>query len=187
MTDRQLLRLLKKDPERGLRKVLDLYGGAIKIICENILRDCAREDVEEAAADTLATIWRAADRFQEDRGTSFKSYCYGITRKTALTRRKKLHEKGELIPLQEDLLSAKGTEGDLSAKLEQKEEEIILHETIDALGEPERSVFILRYFYFFKVKEIASRLELTDKKVENCLYRGKQKLWAALMKRGIER
>lgn len=184
MTDRQLIRLLKKDPERGLRTVLELYGGAIKTICSNILRDCSQEDVEEAAADTLAAIWRAADRFQDDKGTSFKSYCYGITRKTALTIRKKLLKKGELIPLQEDLLF---TETDLSAELEQKEEERILHETVNGLEEPDRSIFILRYFCFFKVKEIAKRLELTDKKVENCLYHGKEKLRTALTGKGIVR
>ena len=116
MTDRQLIKLLKKDPECGLRTVLELYEGAIKTICRNILRDCAQEDVEEAAADILVAIWRAADRFQADRGSSFKSYCYGIARKTALTRRKKLMEKEDLIPLQEDLLFM---EGDLSDRLEQ--------------------------------------------------------------------
>ncbi len=184
MTDRQLIKLLKKDPERGLGTVLELYGGAIKTICGNILSGCAREDVEEAAADALAAIWKAADRFQADRGTSFKSYCYGITRKKALSRRKKLLVRGALVPLQEELLFE---ENDPSAKIEQEEEERILHETVGELEEPERSVFILRYFFFFKVKEIAERLELTDKKVENCLYRGKEKLRTALIRKGIRR
>lgn len=184
MTDRQLIKLLKRDPDRGLRMVLELYGGAIKTICSNILRDGTQEDVEEAAADALTAIWKAAERFQKDRGSSFKSYCYGITRKTALTRRKKVMEKEALIPLQEDLLFM---EGDLSDRLEQKEQEKILHETIGGLEEPERSVFILRYFGFYRIREIAERLELTDKKVENCLYRGKEKLRKALIRKGIER
>lgn len=161
MTDRQLIRLLKKDPERGIREVLDLYGGAIHTICRNILRDHPREEVEEAAADALAAIWRAADRFREGEGTSFKSYCYGITRNTAWTRRKKLTDKGELIPLKEDLLFL---EEQMQEELERKEEERILHEVIREMEEPGRSIFILRYFYCFRIKEIAARLGLTDKK-----------------------
>lgn len=101
-----------------------------------------------------------------------------------MTRRKKLMEKEDLIPLQEDLLFM---EGDLSDRLEQKEKEQVLHETVAGLEEPERSVFILRYFGFYRIKEIAKRQGLTNKKVENCLYRGKEKLRKALIRKGIER
>ena len=81
----------------------------------------------------------------------------------------------------------KKLEGDLSDRLEQKEKEQVLHETVAGLEEPERSVFILRYFGFYRIKEIAKRQGLTNKKVENCLYRGKEKLRKALIRKGIER
>lgn len=53
------------------------------------------------------------------------------------------------------------------------------------MEEPDKSIFILRYFYFEKIKDISSRLGLSPKKVENCLYRQKDKLKKALIEGGI--
>lgn len=184
MTERQLIKLLQNDPERGIEKALDFYGSAWKVICRNILRDFPEEDVEEAISDTLVAVWRAAGRFDWTRGTSFKSYCYGIARKTALAKRKKALGEVNAIPLEEDLLF---DTSEVENEFDRKEEERILHETVSELGEPERSVFILRYFYFFRIKEIAGRLQIPEKKVENCLYRGKRRLKDMLMQKGVER
>lgn len=184
MTDRQLCKLLKEEPEKGLREIMRLYGGALYTICANILYGAPQEDLEETVSDVLFFVWKSRDNFRENQGTSFKSYCYGIARKTALARRKKMSGLKELIPLQEDMVEGQES---VFSELERKEEEQVLHQVVDELEEPERSVFILRYFYFFRVKEIAKRLEISDKKVENCLYRGKQRLRDALVKRGIGR
>ena len=53
------------------------------------------------------------------------------------------------------------------------------------MKEPDRTIFLLRYFYFFKVKEIAERLELPPKKVENILSRRKKDLEEILLEGGI--
>ena len=60
-----------------------------------------------------------------------------------------------------------------------------LWKNVDNFKEPDRSIFILRYFYFEKVKVIASKLNLSEKKVENILYRSKTKLKEELIKGGI--
>ena len=45
--------------------------------------------------------------------------------------------------------------------------------------------FFRTRFYFEKVKDIASRLNLSPKKVENCLYRQKGKLKKSLIEKGV--
>lgn len=65
------------------------------------------------------------------------------------------------------------------------EDERILHQTIEEMDEPARSIFILRYFYFEKVADIARQLGLPYKKVENILFREKSKLRRILTERGI--
>ena len=60
-----------------------------------------------------------------------------------------------------------------------------LWKNVDNFKEPDRSIFILRYFYFEKVKEVASKLNLSEKKVENILYPSKTKLKEKLIKGGI--
>ena len=44
---------------------------------------------------------------------------------------------------------------------------------------------VLKYFYFFKNREIAEKLNLSLKQVENRLARNKEKLKAKLLERGI--
>ena len=182
MNDQSLIHLLKADPEEGLRMAISLYGKAIKTICSSILRDAPDEDIEEAVSDTFVAIWQSARNFRTDQGVSFKSYCYGIARKKALTRRKTLLLDMNLIPLEENILFPQDTIAD---EHERHEEERILHEIIFALKEPQCSVFILRYFYFWRIREISIHLSLPEKKVENLLYRGKQLLKTALLERGI--
>lgn len=184
MTDYELLLMLKEDADTGLRELMKAYGGAIHTICKNILREFPPEDIEDTIADTLVGIWKAREYFDESRESTFKSYCYGIARKTALKKRRACARTGELIPLNEDLLD----DGhDFQSRLEQEEEERILWEVLKDSEEPMRSIFIYRYFYFYKVKEIAVKLKISSKQVENCLYRGKEILRKELVKRGFEK
>lgn len=104
MTDQELLILLKEDTESGLRELLRTYGPAFRTIARNILRDLSEEDIEEVISDILIGIWKSKDYFDESREVPFKSYCYGIARKTALKKRREYTKYGELISLNEDLL-----------------------------------------------------------------------------------
>lgn len=182
MTEQELINLLKNDAEKGLQKLMDLYGRAFKVICGNILRDCSKEDIEEAVSDGLVAIWNSIGRYHKIEEISFKSYCYGIVRKCALKKRRECLKTGELIPLSEDLLDNGQS---VESLLEIKEERRILEAVLEESKEPVRTIFILRYFYFFKIKEIAGLLKLSSKQVENYLYRGKNVLKKALMERGI--
>ena len=44
--------LLQNDPQEGLRRLMELFGGPVHAICTAILRGHA-EDADEAAADTF--------------------------------------------------------------------------------------------------------------------------------------
>ena len=63
--------------------------------------------------------------------------------------------------------------------------EAILHTCLENMKEPDKSVFLYRYFYGFKIDDIANILNLPAKKVENILYHGKKKLRNYLQERGI--
>lgn len=183
MTDQELLALLKTDAEVGLRELIKAYGSAFYTICRNILREFPPEDIEEVVSDILVGIWKSRDYFEESRGTQFKSYCYGVARKTALKKRRDCAKTGELIPLNEDILE---DSYDFRSRVEKEEENRILIQVLMDAEEPIRSIFIFRYLYFYKVKEIAERLKISSKQVENYLYRGKARLKKELLKRGIE-
>ena len=73
----------------------------------------------------------------------------------------------------------------IEKEYEKKEMEAVLHSYLEAMKEPDKTVFLYRFFYGYKTSEIGEMLNLTTKKVENILYRGKEKLRKDLEERGI--
>lgn len=99
-----------------------------------------------------------------------------------IDKRRGLKGNSMVLPIDENTLGVGiSTEDDYTKKINNK----IIKEAIDNMEEPDKSIFILRYFYYEKVKDIATRLNLSPKKVENCLFRSKDKLKKLLIERGI--
>lgn len=181
--DDRILLLLKESPEDGISLALDAYGGPIKTICRNILSDCSPEDIEEAVADSFVELWKSVDRFKAGGDCSLKSYLYGIARHTALDKRRALQKEDPVLLVEDMTIDA---DINLESDYARKQSDSIVHDSVNSMEEPTRSVFILRYFYFEKVNDIAKRLGLDRKAVENHLYRGKSRLKCELLERGIQ-
>lgn len=183
MQEQELIELLKGDPETGIAEALRLYGGAVETICRNFLYDCQEMDIEEAVADTFLKLWKAKDRIGRQKG--LKGYLYEIARNTARDKRRTLN-KASIYSLEEVELKLKApldVEGDFIRKSNER----ILHDCLNDTGEPDRSIFVMRYFYGEAIKDIAGKLGMAPKRVENILYRGKERLEKALNERGIFR
>lgn len=183
MSDEILLMLLKKNPEQGIHELMKLYGGAVATICRNFLYDFAEDDIEETIADTFINFWRNRDRFELNKNYSLKSYLYAIARNAARDKRRKA-TKADVFSLEE--LSLELPAGyDLEQEMQRKQYEAVLHTCLEQMREPDKSVFLYRYFYGYKVQDIAEKLLLNAKQVENILYRGKEKLRKDLVERGV--
>lgn len=183
MNDCEILVLLEKNPSKGIHVMMNLFGDAIATICRNFLYDCPEDDVEEAIADTYIHFWKNRENFQLNEKYSLKSYLYAIARNAARDKRRSL-KRADLYSLEElelDLVSEKTPE----QQYEQREMEAVLHSCLEAMKEPDKSIFLYRYFYGYKTGEIGMMLQLSGKKVENILYRGKEKLKRDLVERGI--
>lgn len=183
MNDQEILIMLKKNPEQGIHKLMVLYGGAISTICRNFLYDCSEADVEEAIADTFIHFWKNREKFELKENYSLKSYLYAIARNVARDMRRK-QKKADIFSMEELSLELP-SEYRLENEVERRRSEAILHTCLEEMKEPDKSVFLYRYFYGYKTKDIAELLSLTTKQVENILYRGKEKLRKDLLERGI--
>ena len=93
-------------------------------------------------------------------------------------------EEDEEINEEEDSRDDEERRRQKEERRKRKEEKKILREVLMTSEEPLCRIFVLRYFYFFRVKEIAALLKLSNKQVENHLYRGKDILKRELLKRG---
>ena len=187
MNDNELILLLKQEPAAGIGRALALYGPAVKWIASKILGMDQRQDVEECVAETFVKLWRGIDRYDENSGVPLSSYINGIARHTAQDfRRSSLRRGGavsleSLAPDSEEL----GIEVDFADQLARKTNARIVREAVAAMPPPDDEIFVSRYFLSLRVREIAARLGLSEKTVENRLYRGKTALREALIERGI--
>lgn len=177
--DRRLAQLMKADPEKGLELALRRFGQPVKTICAAILGPEGPE-VEEAVADSFLILWRELDRYDPERPLS--SWLYGIARRTALNRRRALARGPALAALPEELAEE---EFDLTDRTAAKENARLLRQAVEELENPDREIFIRRYYLYQRVGEIAAELGLPEKAVENRLYRGKQRLRRRLLERGV--
>ena len=178
--EKRVTELLKKSPEEGISMAMGIYGPAVKTICTNILDNLEKEDIEEAISDTFFKLWKNINNFQINK--SLKSYIYAIARNVCFDKLRSLNLNSSLFDIDENNLGISVNMEDEYAKIHNEK---IIKETLDKFKEPDRSIFILRFFYFEKVKSIALKLNLDEKKVENILYRSKSKLKEELIKGGI--
>ena len=119
-----------------------------------------------------------------------KEYLYGITRRTALNRRRKL-TKTRLGLTNEEIsdIDASGrlvAGNDAEKEVISKSEYILLHQLIEEMKSPDNEIFSFRYFEGYSIKEIAERMGLKAKTVENRLCRGRVRLRNQLIHCGVE-
>lgn len=100
MSDEKLLIIIRKNPDKGISKLIDLYGGAISTICHNFLYDCSEYDVEEAISETFIKFWKNLDTFELNPKYTLKSYLYAIARNVARDKRRTL-QKGNIFSAEE--------------------------------------------------------------------------------------
>ena len=183
MEDRKLIRLINRNPEKGISLALDLYGSSVKTICSSILAGRPEQDVEEAIAETFVRLWRYGRSWKAERNTSLKSYIYSIARNASIDKLKTIH--GEEVSI--DAVEHFQMQNDLDIEdfVIRREEEALVKQVIYSLDEPERSIFVLRYFYDLRVREVAERLQLPVKTVENKLHRTKTVLKAEFEAKGV--
>lgn len=181
IADEELMAEIRQNPEQGLAAALEVYGGLVKAVCRRALGGASPQDVEECVAESFWRLYKSAASWQS--GRSLKSWLCGIARHIALDRRRSLCR---LVPVSEGAeLEQLADPADLVEQLGTLEQRRLVQECVCALAEPDRQIFIRRYFWGEKVGAIAAALQLPPKTVENRLYRGRQRLRTALLERGI--
>ena len=178
--DRQLILLLQNNPSQGLAEAMAQYGAPVKRICAAILGPEQRREVEEAVADSFVALWQGLERYDPEQPLS--PWLYGIARRTALNRRRALGRAAPFWELEEELPE---TGGDPADWAEEREEARLLRQAVEELPPPDREIFLLRYYLYQPVKEIARRLGMTPKAVEHKLRRGRERLRKKLIERGV--
>lgn len=180
--ERELARQVRQNPEVGLAAALEAYGGLVKATCRRALGEASPQDVEECVAEVFWRFYQSAATWQPER--SLKSWLCGIARHVALDKRRAMIRRPAVAKPAEELAGI-ADPVDLVERLEAADRRRLVRECVGELAEPDRQIFIRRYFWGEKTAVIAAGLRLDVKAVENRLYRGRQRLRQALLERGI--
>lgn len=64
--EKQLLKMIRKQPEEGMSLLVDEYGGVIKTICSNVLRNYDADIVQDAMQETVIRLWQKLSQRKEE-------------------------------------------------------------------------------------------------------------------------
>ena len=171
MKDGELLRLLRRDPYRGMEKLGEMYAGLLYTVARAKLPAsvCGASDIEDIVADTLSSFYLSLGSFDPDR-SSIRSYLCVMARNRAidLLRRSSVIT----VPLDEEL-----DDGiDVADDVEEDELRARLLSEIKKFGEPDASILIRRYYLGRSSKEVAADLGLTASNVDTRAHRAIRRL-----------
>ncbi|MDF2720634.1 MAG: hypothetical protein K0Q59_309 [Paenibacillus sp.] len=180
--EQQLAEGLRQHRPSALERLMDTYGQGVYGLVSRILAGAGQaEDVEECVSDVFLSAWRRIGEYDREKG-SLRTWLLILAKYAALDARRKLLRSPGAEPFEDrDKAGANVEEAVIS-----KEANAELIATVNALPEPDRTIFYRRYFYYETVEQIANGLRLTGKAVENRLYRLRKRFKAKLGEGGNE-
>lgn len=162
MSDYELQLLIRASPDKGYKALYDTYFNYVYAIIFRILRGCgSHEDVEECLVDTFVDVMEHIEQVTD----AIKPYIGTAARNHAINTCRKLNTyTARHVPI--DTVGELPAEHNLAETVEKKEYGQFLLQKIKALGEPDATIIIQKYYYQQKTKEIADLTGLTQGAVQ---------------------
>ena len=158
--------------ERELERIINKYSRLLWTVASRVLDGVGNEqDAEECVADVFIDLWRHPESFDPMRG-DLRSWLSMKCRSKSIDRFRKLtaHMTDELTP---ELISDNPDPGD---ELVRRENLRKLQEAISSLDDEAREIIIRRFYLGQKPSQISKAMDLSVRRVENVIYRTKEKL-----------
>lgn len=180
--EKKLLRLILRHPDKGMELAIERYGDVVKTICCSMLREYGAEDVEDAMEECFVRIWQIALK-PTGKIQSLQSYIYQTARNCAwdILRQKGKNQAWSLEKLEDmgdfmEPVAPEDTERQVMDRIQKEECLRVIH----SFEEPDKSIFLMRFLYEYKVKDIAATTGLAEDNVESRIRRGRKKLQSIL-------
>ena len=179
MDEKQALKALKQRDEEALVWFIERYAPYVNTIIFHILGgSMSSGDIEETSADVFFALWNNAGKI---RAGKVKAWLSGTARNKAKDR---LRRAGCDLPLEEDVLTVSGA--DVEHALEIREQARLVQGAMLQMEQPDREIFLRRFYYYQPLSQIAEEMELNLNTVKSRLRRGREKLKEELRKGGYD-
>lgn len=175
MTEKELIKSLRRGGLSALEELIDRYTPYVSSVVSRILRGRG-PDAEELTADVFLAAWDNRDKL---RPGQLKGYLGAIARNRAFNL---LRNHRESLPLEEDVLLLE-TDGP-DKELDKKETARIVNKALSQLDRPQRELFVRHYYYGQTVQEAALAMGLNSSTAKTWLRRGRETLKTILEKEG---
>lgn len=182
MNDTKIIELFNNRDEDAIRQTDEEYGARLRGIARGVLNNAS--DAEECVNDAYLAVW---NRIPPERPSSLFAYVSRIVRNTALTRLRDDSAKkrgSNLNVCLDELEDVLPSGDDVSDQIEAAELSELINRFLLSCGEDERDIFILRYYGFMPVSDIAKKYGFTQSKVKMSLKRCRDKLAQYLERNG---
>lgn len=184
MHDKEIVALYWNRDESAITETSKKYGKYCFTIAFNILNN--HEDAEECVNDTWLNTWKS---IPPQRPNNLSTYLGKITRNLSFNRYKLMRTmkrgRGQLEIALSELEGCIPSKIDIDHVIDQ----MVLVNTIEAylrqLPRTERNIFIGRYWYLYKVRDLAKAYQMSESAIMSVLYRTRKKLRLHLEKEGI--
>jgi len=175
--DKKLLRLLQRDPDKGMGQLMNQYMGLVCAVVRGRLTgsSCVSTDIEDCVADTFSEFYMGLSDFDPTRAC-IKSYLCVLARHNAvdlLRRREK--QAGELSLDDEDVFLHISEEEALDEGADAELRGAVL-QALRSMGEPDASILFRKFYLGETSKEIAAALGLSVSNVDTRTHRALHKL-----------
>lgn len=166
MTDEaELLQRLGNREKNSIDEAIRIYTPYLSTVLYHMAgNSLPKEDIEEIVADVFVVLWKNTGRIDLQKGT-LRSYLAAVARNFAL---KRINRKMDHTSLEDIELS--------DGKNFMEENFHNNWETVMSLGEPDSEIFVRRYKFDEKIKDISKAMGLNISTVKTRLSRGKRKL-----------
>jgi RNA polymerase sigma factor (sigma-70 family) len=135
-----------------------------------------QEAAEEVFARTVAAAWEGWNTF-EHKSSYFTWLCRIALNKIADYYREQVNERSTFIaPLLDDMAAFKSNNLTPEEKLALHELRASVRQCLTLLPEDKKHLLFLRYWKEMTIKEIAKRLNISERAVEGRLYRARNRL-----------
>lgn len=178
LTEAALVRAMQRGEEAALEAVIEQYTPYVSAIVWNIVSGALdRSDAAALISDVFYTLWVNAKKIQRGK---LKGYLCSIARSKALNA---VRGAGRELPLEEDIISISVSSPDEEA--EKREEYEALRRALGNMPEPDKTIFIRRYYLYQKVADIARIMNINENTVSTKLRHGRESLRQELERGGF--
>ena len=177
MNDETLVRRLAGGSRRALDQAITRFTPYVSAVAWRVLAlsPATREDLEEVVSDVFLALWAHAEALDP---THVRAWLGTVARNRAVDR---LRALTPTLPLLESDPDGSPGPEDLILR---REQEMRLLAAVEALEEPDRTLFLRYYYENEKLKDVARDLGMNQSTVKTRLHRGRKLLKQKLMEGG---